>query len=147
VPGAVVYQDLSRVDVAIEDGSFYSNPALSQAVCAGQQNDSTLHIMACSPRRRAQPREPHFCHAGNGGARRSEESLSARVSDGRDTPPKSASQSLQLLQEKCNTLGTGQIASIVGRFYVMDRDNRWERVQPAYELLTQARPNLPHPMH
>jgi 2,3-bisphosphoglycerate-independent phosphoglycerate mutase len=59
--------------------------------------------------------------------------------EGRDTPPRSAAQSLQLLQQKCTALGVGQIASIVGRFYAMDRDNRWERVQPAYELLTQGR--------
>lgn len=59
--------------------------------------------------------------------------------DGRDTPPKSAAQSLRALQDKCDALGTGKIASLIGRFYVMDRDNRWERVQPAYELLTEGK--------
>ncbi|PIV47494.1 MAG: 2,3-bisphosphoglycerate-independent phosphoglycerate mutase, partial [Gallionellaceae bacterium CG02_land_8_20_14_3_00_60_115] len=58
--------------------------------------------------------------------------------DGRDTPPRSAAQSLQALQDKCTQLGAGCIASLVGRYFVMDRDNRWERVQVAYDMLTQG---------
>ena len=57
--------------------------------------------------------------------------------DGRDTPPRSAAQSLELLQDKCDELGVGRIATICGRFFAMDRDNRWERVQIAYDMLTQ----------
>jgi 2,3-bisphosphoglycerate-independent phosphoglycerate mutase len=59
--------------------------------------------------------------------------------DGRDTPPQSAAASLDLLQKKCAQSGTGRIVSIVGRYYAMDRDQRWERVQPAYELITQGK--------
>ncbi len=59
--------------------------------------------------------------------------------DGRDTPPRSANASLQAMQDKCASLGVGRIASIVGRYYAMDRDNRWDRVQAAYDLLTQGK--------
>ena len=59
--------------------------------------------------------------------------------DGRDTPPRSAAQSLKLLQDKCDALGIGRIATICGRFFAMDRDNRWERVQVAYDMLTQGK--------
>ena len=138
--GRVVYQDLSRIDVAIEDGSFYTNTALSQAVSLAMQNGSTLHIMGLLSPGGVHSHENHIFAmlemAAHAGLKKIH--LHAFL-DGRDTPPKSAARSLQLLEEKCAALGAGQIASITGRFYAMDRDNRWERVQPAYELLTQGR--------
>lgn len=137
--GRVVYQDLSRVDVAIEDGSFFSNPALSNAVALARQNNSALHIMGLLSPGGVHSHENHIFAMLEMAARAGVKKVYLHAFlDGRDTPPKSAAQSLQLLQEKCASLGVGQIASIVGRFYAMDRDNRWERVQPAYELLTQG---------
>jgi 2,3-bisphosphoglycerate-independent phosphoglycerate mutase len=138
--GRVVYQDLSRVDVAIEDGSFFSNPALSQAVALAKQNDSALHIMGLLSPGGVHSHENHIFAMLEMAARADLKKVYLHAFlDGRDTPPRSAAQSLRLLQEKCAALGTGRIASITGRFYAMDRDNRWERVQPAYELLTQGR--------
>jgi len=137
--GRMVYQDLSRIDVAIEDGSFYTNPALSQAVALAKQNGSALHIMGLLSPGGVHSHENHIFAMLEMAARAGLKKVYLHIFlDGRDTPPKSAAQSLQRLQEKCASLGTGQIASIVGRFYAMDRDNRWERVQPAYELLTQG---------
>ena len=137
--GRVVYQDLSRVDVAIEDGSFFSNPALNQAVTLAKQNRSALHIMGLLSPGGVHSHENHIFAMLEMAARAGLKKIYLHAFlDGRDTPPKSAAQSLQLLQGKCTELGVGQIASITGRFYVMDRDNRWERVQPAYELLTQG---------
>ena len=137
--GRVVYQDLSRVDVAIEDGSFYTNSALSDAVALAKQNNSTLHIMGLLSPGGVHSHENHIFAMLEMAARAGLKKIYLHAFlDGRDTPPKSAARSLQLLQEKCAALGTGQIASITGRFYAMDRDNRWERVQPAYELLTQG---------
>ena len=137
--GRVVYQDLSRVDVAIEDGSFFSNSALNKAIALAKQNGSALHIMGLLSPGGVHSHENHIFAmlemAARGGLKQIY--LHAFL-DGRDTPPRSAAQSLQLLQAKCDALGAGQIASIIGRFYAMDRDNRWERVQPAYELLTQG---------
>lgn len=138
--GRVVYQDLSRVDVAIEDGSFFTNPALSQAVAAARQNGSALHIMGLLSPGGVHSHENHIFAMLEMAARAGLDKVYLHAFlDGRDTPPKSAAQSLQKLQDKCAASGAGRIASITGRFYVMDRDNRWERVQPAYELLTEGR--------
>jgi 2,3-bisphosphoglycerate-independent phosphoglycerate mutase len=138
--GRVVYQDLSRIDVDIEDGSFYTNHALSKAVALAKQNGSALHIMGLLSPGGVHSHENHIFAMLEMAARNALKTVYLHAFlDGRDTPPKSAAQSLQLLQEKCAALGVGQIASIVGRFYAMDRDNRWERVQPAYDLLTEGR--------
>jgi 2,3-bisphosphoglycerate-independent phosphoglycerate mutase len=138
--GRVVYQDLSKVDVEIEDGSFYTNPALSNAVALAKRNGSALHIMGLLSPGGVHSHENHIFAMLEMAARAGLKKVYLHAFlDGRDTPPKSAASSLQLLQKKCVALGVGQIASIVGRFYVMDRDNRWERVQPAYELLTEGR--------
>jgi 2,3-bisphosphoglycerate-independent phosphoglycerate mutase len=137
--GRVVYQDLSRVDVDIEDGSFYNNPALSKAIALAKQNNSALHIMGLLSPGGVHSHENHILAMLEMSARNGLKTVYLHAFlDGRDTPPRSAAQSLQLLQDKCAALGVGRIASIVGRFYAMDRDNRWERVQPAYDLLTQG---------
>jgi len=137
--GRVVYQDLTRVDVAIEDGSFFANPALTKAVTLAKKNNSALHILGLLSPGGVHSHESHIFAMLEMAARNGLNKVFLHAFlDGRDTPPKSAAQSLQLLQQKCSALGIGQIASIVGRFYAMDRDNRWERVQPAYELLTQG---------
>lgn len=138
--GRVVYQDLSRVDVAIEDGSFFTNTALVKAVALAKKNSSALHILGLLSPGGVHSHENHIFAMLEMAARSGLKNIYLHAFlDGRDTPPKSAAHSLQLLQQKCTALGVGQIASIVGRFYAMDRDNRWERVQPAYELLTQGR--------
>jgi 2,3-bisphosphoglycerate-independent phosphoglycerate mutase len=137
--GRVVYQDLSRVDVAIEDGSFFNNPALNQAVTLAKQNGSALHIMGLLSPGGVHSHENHIFAMLEMAARAGLQKIYLHAFlDGRDTPPKSAAQSLRLLQEKCDALGAGRIASILGRFFAMDRDNRWERVQPAYNLLTRG---------
>ncbi len=144
--GRVVYQDLSRVDLAIEDGSFFTNPALSKAVALAKQNGSALHIIGLLSPGGVHSHENHIFAMLELAARNGLKRVYLHAFlDGRDTPPRSAAQSLELLQEKCNALGVGQIASIVGRFYAMDRDNRWERVQPAYELLTEGKAEFTAP--
>ena len=138
--GRVVYQDLSRVDVDIEDGSFYTNPALGKALALAKQNDSAFHIMGLLSPGGVHSHENHIFTMLEMAARQGLKKVYLHAFlDGRDTPPRSAAHSLQLLQEKCAALGVGRIASIVGRFYAMDRDNRWERVQPAYELLARGK--------
>ncbi|KXS31347.1 MAG: 2,3-bisphosphoglycerate-independent phosphoglycerate mutase [Candidatus Gallionella acididurans] len=137
--GRVVYQDLSRVDVDIENGSFYTNPALGKALALAKQNDSAFHIMGLLSPGGVHSHENHIFTMLEMAARQGLKKVYLHAFlDGRDTPPRSAAHSLKLLQEKCAALGVGRIASIVGRFYAMDRDNRWERVQPAYELLAQG---------
>lgn len=144
--GRVVYQDLSRVDVEIEDGSFFSNTALSEAVALAKHNESALHIMGLLSPGGVHSHEHHIGAMLEMAARNGLKKVYLHAFlDGRDTPPKSAASSLKLLQDKCNALGVGQIASIIGRFFAMDRDNRWERVQPAYELLTEGRADYSAP--
>jgi 2,3-bisphosphoglycerate-independent phosphoglycerate mutase len=138
--GRVVYQDLSRVDVDIEDGSFFANPALSNAISLVKHNNSALHIMGLLSPGGVHSHENHIFAMLEMAARNGLKKVYLHAFlDGRDTPPRSAAQSLRLLQEKCTSLGVGRIASIVGRYYAMDRDNRWERVQLAYDLLTLGR--------
>ncbi|MBK9161767.1 MAG: 2,3-bisphosphoglycerate-independent phosphoglycerate mutase [Nitrosomonadales bacterium] len=138
--GRVVFQDLSRVDVAIEDGSFFTNPALNGAIAQAKQHNSVLHIMGLLSPGGVHSHENHILAMLEMAARAGLQKICLHAFlDGRDTPPKSAEQSLLLLQQRCTALGVGRIVSICGRFYAMDRDNRWERVQPAYELLTQGR--------
>jgi len=137
--GRVVYQDLSRVDVAIEDGSFFANPAFLDAINVAKRNDSALHIMGLLSNGGVHSHENHIFAMLEMAAKNGLKKIYLHAFlDGRDTPPKSAAQSLIALQDKCIAQGAGKIASVVGRFYAMDRDNRWERVQPAYELLTQG---------
>ncbi len=138
--GRVIYQELTRVDVAIKDGSFYTNPVFTQAVAQAKQRGTALHIMGLLSPGGVHSHEDHI-HAMLELAARAGLSkvLIHAFLDGRDTPPRSAQHSLQRLQDKCAALGVGRIASIVGRYYAMDRDNRWERVQQAYDLLTQGK--------
>lgn len=135
--GRVVYQELSRVDVAIEDGSFYANPVLSRAIEQAKQNGGALHILGLLSPGGVHSHESHIFAMLEMASRAGLNKVWLHpFLDGRDTPPKSAAESLRLLQQKCDALGVGRIAGITGRFYAMDRDNRWERVQPAYDLLT-----------
>ena len=137
--GRVVYQSLTRIDKDIENGAFFSNPVLTGAVQKTIDADSALHI---------------FGLMSGGGIHSHEDQIIAMIElairngapkiflhaflDGRDTPPRSALPSL--LRAEKTLLGSikGRVASICGRFYAMDRDNRWDRVQPAYDMLTQA---------
>ncbi len=138
--GRVVYQDLTRVDVAIRDGTFYTNPVFTQAVAQAKANGTALHIMGLLSPGGVHSHEDHIHALLELAARSGLRKIYIHAFlDGRDTPPRSAKDSLQRMQDKCTALGVGHIASIVGRYYAMDRDNRWERVQPAYDLLTQGK--------
>jgi 2,3-bisphosphoglycerate-independent phosphoglycerate mutase len=138
--GRVIYQELTRVDVAIQDGSFNTNPAFTHAIAQAKEHNTALHIMGLLSPGGVHSHEDHI-HALLELAARSglRKIFLHAFLDGRDTPPRSAEQSLQCLQDKCAALGVGRIATIVGRYYAMDRDNRWERVQPAYDMLTQGK--------
>ncbi len=138
--GRVIYQDLTRVDVAIQDGSFNTNPAIIHAIAGTRAEGKALHIMGLLSSGGVHSHENHIHALLELAARFSVEKIFLHAFlDGRDTPPRSAAQFLQRLQDKCAALGVGRIASIVGRYYAMDRDNRWERVQAAYDLLTQGK--------
>ncbi len=138
--GRVVQQEYTRIDGAIVSGEFFKNPVLNKAVTTARENNSALHILGLlSP----------------GGVHSHQAQIAAMVEmasasgvkniyvhaflDGRDTPPRSAAAALEFIQNKCARIKGARIATVTGRYYAMDRDQRWERVQAAYELLTQGK--------
>ena len=138
--GRVVYQDFTRIDHAIETGEFARNAALLSAVSAARAGGATLHVLGLLSPGGVHSHERQIAAmvelAAKGGAPRV---CVHAFLDGRDTPPQSAAASLARLDEVCSRLSGASVASIVGRYYAMDRDNRWERVVEAYDLLVDGR--------
>lgn len=137
--GRVVYQDLTRIDVAIEDGSFFHNTELCAAADAAKANDGTLHIIGLLSPGGVHSHENHILAlidlaAGRGVSRIAVHALL----DGRDTPPKSARASLERLQAKLDATPGARLASIGGRYFGMDRDQRWDRVERAWKAIVDA---------
>jgi 2,3-bisphosphoglycerate-independent phosphoglycerate mutase len=137
--GQIVYQDLPRINQAIADGSFQKNPALNSAINHAKTHQSTLHIMGL---------------VGSGGVHSSIDHLFAiiamcqsqslsqfalhLITDGRDSPPTSGINYIRQIKDKLKILNVGKIATIIGRYYAMDRDHRWERTEIAYKAMTQG---------
>ena len=134
--GRTLHQDLTRIDTAIEDGSFFANPVLTEAIDQAIRQDSAIHILGLLSPGGVHSHENHI-HALIDLARERHASqiwIHAFL-DGRDTPPKSAEASLAALARHCKKAGGSQIASIAGRYYAMDRDKRWDRVEKVWQLL------------
>ena len=134
--GRIVYQDLSRINRAIKDGSFFKNERFLKAINHAKENDSALHV---------------FGLVSTGGVHSSLDHLLALIKmaaenglkkvyvhaflDGRDTPPQSACNYIQPVEDELKKYGLPPVATIIGRYYIMDRDNRWERVEKGYNAL------------
>ncbi len=135
--GRVVYQEYTRVSRSIKTGSFFSNGTLTEAVDKAIEADKTLHILGLLSPGGVHSHEEHIHAMAELAVKRGVKQVYLHAFlDGRDTPPKSAAESLRLMQEKFDELGNGRIASIIGRYYAMDRDHRWPRIQAAYDLIT-----------
>jgi 2,3-bisphosphoglycerate-independent phosphoglycerate mutase len=138
--GRVVYQDFTRIDRAIETGEFAANSALANAVAMARMGNSTLHVFGLLSPGGVHSHERQIAAmvelAAAGGAPRV---VVHAFLDGRDTPPRSASASLSFIGEVCARRPGARVASIVGRYYAMDRDRRWERVGAAYDLVVDGR--------
>jgi 2,3-bisphosphoglycerate-independent phosphoglycerate mutase len=136
--GRVVYQDVSRIDKAIEDGAFRGNPALTGAMDLAAKQGKQLHLVGLVSDGGVHSSDHHLRHLLKLAAERgvpSERVLVHAITDGRDTPPRSAADYLAQLEQDIADAGVGRIASVVGRYFAMDRDKRWERVQKAYDCL------------
>lgn len=134
--GRVIRMDISKMDCGIEDGTFFSNPTFVTAVQTAKNSGKALHIMGLLSDGGVHAHENHIYAMLKMGVDAGIKKLYVHAFlDGRDTPPRSAQTSLQRLEDKIAEYGGGKIASIIGRYFAMDRDNRWERVLPAYELL------------
>jgi len=143
--GRVVYQDISRINKSIHDGDFFSNELLLSAIEHVQTYSSSLHIMGL---------------LSDGGVHSHIDHLFALLTmakeagikkvyvhaflDGRDVPPRCAGEYILKTEQKIEELGIGKIATVSGRYYAMDRDNRWERIQLAYDALTQGIGEMSH---
>lgn len=135
--GRVVYQEYTRIDRSINQGHFQENPALLDTIAKVKKTGGALHIFGLLSDGGVHSHENHI-HAMIGLAvEKGVEHVNVHAFlDGRDTPPRSAESYLRCLQDKADALHGVRIASIVGRYYAMDRDNRWARVQAAYDMLT-----------
>jgi 2,3-bisphosphoglycerate-independent phosphoglycerate mutase len=137
--GRIVYQDLTRIDAAIADGSFFENSALVGACDAAKRAGGTLNIFGLVSPGGVHSHETHILAMLDLAARRGVERIAVHAFlDGRDTPPRSAHPSLETLEAKCAELPNAFIATVSGRYYAMDRDKRWDRVQLAYEAISSG---------
>ncbi|MEA5085453.1 MAG: 2,3-bisphosphoglycerate-independent phosphoglycerate mutase [Lachnospiraceae bacterium] len=137
--GRIVYQELTRITKAIADGDFFEKEEFLKAVDNCKKNNSALHLFGLLSDGGVHSHINHLFAllklAKNNGLTRV---FVHAFLDGRDTPPHAGEGYLQRLEEEMRNIGVGKIASIIGRYYVMDRDNRWERVQRAYDCLTMG---------
>ena len=137
--GRIVYQDLTRIDAAIEDGSFFGNPELTAACEAVKQTGATLHVIGLLSPGGVHSHERHIFAMLELAARFEVAKVAVHaLLDGRDTPPRSAEASLRALQALCERLGNARIASVGGRYFAMDRDHRWERVRRGWDAIVEA---------
>ncbi|MDQ2783378.1 MAG: 2,3-bisphosphoglycerate-independent phosphoglycerate mutase [Chloroflexota bacterium] len=137
--GRVVYQMLTRIGLAIEDGTFFRNPVLLTAVHAAKERQATLHLLGLIGPGGVHAQDMHLLAL----LRLAKQEGVANVAihaflDGRDTPPESARGYMRHLEGEIAAIGIGQIATVSGRYYAMDRDKRWDRVQKVYDALTRG---------
>jgi 2,3-bisphosphoglycerate-independent phosphoglycerate mutase len=138
--GRIVYQDLTRIDAAIEDGSFFANAELVAACEAAKAAGKTLHVFGLLSPGGVHSHELHIFAMLDLAKRQGVPRVAVHAFlDGRDTPPKSAEPSLRALQDLCAELGNAHIASVSGRYYAMDRDKRWDRLRLAWDAMVDAR--------
>ena len=132
--GRIIYQDLTRITKAIEDGDFFENKALLAAMDNCKKNDSDLHLWGLLSDGGV---HSHITHL-YGLLEMAKKVYVHAFLDGRDTPPASGKEFIEELEKKMKEIGVGKIASLSGRYYAMDRDNNWDRVQKAYDSLTKG---------
>lgn len=134
--GRIVYQDSTRISKAIKEGEFFRNPALVSAMEAIKKTGGSLHLMGLLSDGGVHSRMDHiFAILDMAKARGLTNLFFHAFLDGRDTPPRSALRYITELENHLSEIGIGAIATVSGRYYAMDRDKRWERVQKAYEAM------------
>ena len=137
--GRVVYQELTRITKEIEEGEFFENEALLAAVKNAKENDSAIHFMGLLSDGGVHSHNTHLYALLELAKREGLKKVYVHCFlDGRDTPPASGKEYIEQLQAKMKEIGVGQIGVVSGRYYAMDRDNRWDRVEKAYLALTKG---------
>lgn len=141
--GRVVYQDFTRITKAIVEGDFFTNPALCQAVDKAVAHNKAVHIMGLLSDGGVHSHQEHLAAMVELAVQRGAETIYVHAFlDGRDTPPRSAQSSIDFIEHTFSRLGKGRIATLIGRYFAMDRDNRWDRVEKAWKLLVDAQPEF-----
>jgi 2,3-bisphosphoglycerate-independent phosphoglycerate mutase len=137
--GRIVYQELTRIDKAIEDGDFFENNAFLNAFKNAKENDKRVHIMGLLSDGGVHSHINHLKALFKLAEKENFENLTVHCfMDGRDTPPDSGKKYIKLLSEFIDKKGFGEIGVISGRFYAMDRDKRWDRIEKAYNALVSG---------
>jgi 2,3-bisphosphoglycerate-independent phosphoglycerate mutase len=138
--GRVVYQEFTRVSRAIKTGSFFRNHTLTDAVDLAIEHDKAVHVLGLLSPGGVHSHEEHIHAMLELALQRGAKKVYLHAFlDGRDTAPRSAAASIESTQQLFDRLGGGRFASIIGRYYAMDRDHRWPRIQAAYDLITQGK--------
>ena len=137
--GRIVYQELTRITKSIQDGDFFDVPEFSQAVENCRKNDSALHLWGLVSDGGVHSHNTHIYGLLELARRNGLDKVYVHCFlDGRDTPPASGKGYVEELEAKMKELEVGKVASVMGRYYAMDRDNRWDRVERAYNALTRG---------
>ena len=137
--GRIVYQDLTKINKSILDGDFFENRAFVEAIESVKVSKGKLHLMGLTSPGGVHSSLEHLYALVEMCRRRALDRVFVHAFlDGRDTPPQSGAATLREVEAKLRAIGVGRIASAIGRYYAMDRDSRWERVERAYRLLTEG---------
>jgi 2,3-bisphosphoglycerate-independent phosphoglycerate mutase len=138
--GRVVYQEFTRVSRAIRTGSFLTNQTLTDAVDMAIKDDKAVHILGLLSPGGVHSHEEHIHAMVKLAVERGAKKVYLHAFlDGRDTAPKSADESIRKMEDKFSEYGGGRFASIIGRYFAMDRDHRWPRIKTAYDLITHGK--------
>ena len=138
--GRVVYQELTRITKAIDEGTVYQNPVLTEAMESAKAKGTALHLMGLLSDGGVHSHQRHLYGLLEMAKRHGLQRVYIHCfMDGRDTPPSSGKDYIQALLRETERIGAGRIATISGRYYAMDRDNRWERVEKAYDAMVNGR--------
>ena len=137
--GRIVFQDFERINNCIASGEFFQHPELCKALQRLKSTNKALHIFGLLSNGGVHSHQDHIHAMLEMAAKQGLSKVYVHAFlDGRDTPPVSAAPFIAALEEKIKSLGVGKIASVSGRFYAMDRDKRWERVEAVYTMLTEG---------
>ncbi len=137
--GRIVYQELTRITKEIEEGTFFENEELVKAMENAKKNNSALHIFGLLSDGGVHSHNTHMYGTIEMAKRFGLEKVYLHAFlDGRDTPPASAADYMQEMVDKMAEIGVGEVATISGRYYAMDRDNNWDREEKAYAAMTRG---------
>jgi 2,3-bisphosphoglycerate-independent phosphoglycerate mutase len=137
--GRIVYQSLTRIDKSVSDGDFFTNKAFLKAIDCAKRNNSTLHLMGLIQEEGVHAVTRHCISLLELCKKQGLDRVAIHaITDGRDTPPKSVEEHISFLEQGIKKAGVGRIVSVIGRYFAMDRDTRWDRTERAYRAVVQG---------